>query len=248
METRLGTMLIFGAAVLSATACGNTRDAAHVPARAPEIGKISAGLPPKDSAADADVPGDGGVGGNALPPGYHVVLDKSDAKVSDISYTPAGTGRWEVRTGPAHLLFSPKDTVKKQYALNATFEQLDKPMHPEAYGVFWGGTSLNDPAKQRYTYFLVRGDGKFMVKVRQGASTRTITDWSAHAGLPHEDASGKVLFGVKVDVDSTGARVSVNGVPITTIPAKGNPMQGQSGVRINHNLHLDVTPVAVTRS
>ena len=245
MKTGLGATLGFGVAMLSALACGTNHDASadRVSSRPPEAAKISTGLPPRDTMGDKDVAAQG----NGLPPGYRAVFDKADAKVSEASYVPASAGRWEVRTGPAHLLFSPADTAKGHYTLSATFEQLEKPAHPEAYGVFWGGTALDKPAVQQYTYFLVRGDGKFMIKARKGTTTRTITDWSDHAGLPHEDAAGKVVFGVKVEVDAKGANVSVNGVPIATIPAKGNPMNGESGVRINHNLHLTLTPVLVTR-
>jgi hypothetical protein len=227
-------------------ACGKNGSAEtsdNAQARASEPGVIATGTVPRDTTGDPDV----ATQGNGLPTGYQALFDKSSATTSDASYRAAGTGRWEVTTGAAHVLFNPADTASGTYTLSATFEQIEKPAHPEAYGVFWGGSSLDNRAKQRYTYFLVRGDGKYMVKVREGARTRTITDWTAHTGLPHEDASGKALFGVKVDVDDTGAKVSVNGVPITTIPASGNPMDGQAGVRINHNLHLYVTPASLVR-
>jgi len=226
---------------LAATACGKRDDAP--PARAPAAGQISAGPHPVDSTHDADVAAQGA----GLPPGYAAQLDKGDAAITDVSYKPAGTGRWEVRTGPAHLLYAAKDTVSGAYTLTATFEQLERPAHPEAYGVFWGGSALGDAAKQRYTYFLVRGDGKYMIKVRGGAAVKTITDWTAHAGIPREDAAGKGVYGISVSVDAAGAHASVNGIPVADVPAKGAPMKGVAGVRINHNLHLMVTPATLVR-
>ena len=184
--------------------------------------------------------------GISLPPGYMAQFDHADAKGSDASYREKEPGRWEVKTGPAHILYSPRDTAANKYSTSATFEQLEAPAHPEAFGVFVGGSNLNAPSA-RYTYFIVRGDGKYMVKVRDGANTRTVTDWTAHPSIPVQDASGKGLYGIRIDVSGKTANVSVNGVPITTITGKDVPLNGITGVRINHNLHLIVTPVSVIR-
>ncbi len=202
----------------------------------PVPGKLTA------TAAAADT--DHTTAGTGLPAGYSAVFDHSNAKAADVSYSEKEPGRWEVKTGPAHLLFSPKDTVANKYSVSATFEQVEAPSHPEAFGVFVGGSNLNAP-NTKYTYFIVRGDGKYMVKVRDGANTRTVTDWTAHPSIPRQDAAGKGLYGIKIDVTGKAANVSVNGVPITTISGKEAPLNGITGVRINHNLHLIVTPVSV---
>ena len=130
--------------------------------------------------------------------------------------------------------------------MSATFEQLQAPSHPEAFGVFIGGSNL-DSARTRYTYFLVRGDGRYMVKVRDGANTRTVIDWTPQPSIPKQDSAGKALYGMKIDVNGKTASFSVNGAPITTVSGKDIPMEGATGVRINHNLHLIVTPVSVIR-
>ena len=242
-QNRRSALVLSLPLALVLVACGEKRDAAPPPPRAPAAGHITAGPPPSDSLHDADVAAQGA----GLPAGYFAQLDTSTAKITDVSYSPAGTGRWEVRTGPAHLLYMRHDTASVHYTLSATFEQLEKPAHPEAFGVFWGGSALNKPAKQRYTYFLVRGDGKYMVKVRNGADTRTITDWTAHVGIPRENSSGKGVYGISVTVDGKSARVSVNGIPVATVDAKDAPTKGIAGVRINHNLHLNVTPATIVR-
>lgn len=184
--------------------------------------------------------------GAGLPDGYLAQFDHDNAKPSDASYTEKEPGRWEVKTGPAHILYALKDTAAGKYSVSATFQQLDAPAHPEAFGVFVGGSKLDAP-NASYTYFIVRGDGKYMVKVRDGANTRTITDWTAHPAIPAQDASGKGLYGVRIDVSDGKASVSVNGMPVTTITGKNVPLNGITGVRINHNLHLIVTPVSVIR-
>jgi hypothetical protein len=203
-------------------------------------GKISTAPPQTGADSDRSAVGTG------LPAGYNAEFDKADSKISDVSYSEREPGRWEVKTGPAHILYSPADTARNKYSVSATFEQLQAPSHPEAFGVFIGGSGLNGP-KVKYTYFIVRGDGMYMVKVRDGANTRTITDWTASAAIPKQDARGKALYGIKIDVRDGTASVSVNGAPITTIPTKDAPLNGVAGVRINHNLHLIVTPVSLIR-
>ncbi len=204
----------------------------------PAPGKITA----TTAAPDTDVKS----AGSALPAGYSAVFDHADAKPADVSYAQREPGRWEVKTGPAHILYSPNDTARGRYIATATFEQLEAPAHPEAFGIFVGGSNLNKPTIS-YTYFLVRGDGDYMVKTRAGANVRTITDWTAHPSIPKQDASGKALYGIKVESDGKTARVSVNGAPITTISSKQAPIEGIAGVRINHNLHVVVTPVTLVR-
>lgn len=233
----MGMVAIFGV-----VACGKRDDSANQSPPPSLRGKLSV-VPPHSAGTDSDV----AAKGNGLPDGYLAQFDMPNASVRDVSYTADGSGRWEVRTGPAHILYSLKDTAQNSYIVTATIEQLEKPMHPEAYGVFIGGSSLDVASKQRYTYFLVRGDGKFMVKVRDGANARTITDWTSHPAVPQQDAAGKAVYGIKIEVDGKGAKVSVNGRPVTTISPKSGPFDGVAGVRINHNLHVMVTPVSVVR-
>jgi len=235
--TVLLTVVAAGAA-LGVTACGKGDNSASN--STPVAGKITA------TAAPAGADTDHAATGAGLPAGYSAAFDHANAKVSDVSYSEKEPGRWEVKTGPAHILFSPRDTAANKYSVSATFEQVEAPSHPEAFGVFVGGSNLNAP-NARYSYFIVRGDGKFMVKVRDGANTRTVTDWTAHPSIPKQDAAGKGLYGIKIDVSGKAANVSVNGVPITTISGKNAPLNGITGVRINHNLHLIVTPVSVIR-
>ncbi|MGI8508382.1 MAG: hypothetical protein ACR2MQ_03565 [Gemmatimonadaceae bacterium] len=230
------------AAALSAiTACGKGDAAANGANREPAVGKITANAP--SVAVDPDVAAQG----KALPTGYMAQFDQPAAKASDVSYSAREPGRWEVTTGPAHILYSPTDSVRGKYTASATFEQLQAPSHPEGFGVFVGGSKLDQPNARKYTYFIVRGDGKYLVKVRDGANTRTITDWTTNAAIPKQDAAGKGVYGIKVDVDGKAARVSVNGAPVTTIAVKDAPLDGVAGVRINHNLHLISTPITIVR-
>ncbi len=231
------TALLFVTAV---SACGKGDAPASDAARTPAAGKISANTP---TAADTDV----AARGVGLPTGYVAQFDQSTTRPTDVSYGAREPGRWEVKTGPAHILYSPHDSAAGKYSVTATFQQLQAPSHPEAFGIILGGSKLDQPQARSYTYFLVRGDGKYLVKVRDGASTRTITDWTANAAIPKQDAAGKAVYGIKVDVNGKTANIRVNGAPVTTVSAANGPLSGITGVRINHNLDLIVTPVSLVR-
>ena len=228
--------LLSAAVAAGATACGKGDSAQS--SSPPVAGTLAVVQTQADTTRPASEAG--------LPRGYHAVFDDATATAVAVNYTEKEPGRWETRTGPAHILYSPADTAKNRYSVSATFEQLKAPAHPEAFGVFVGGSGLGT-AKTRYTYFIVRGDGMYMVKVRDGASTRTITDWTAHTSIPKQDAAGKGLYGIQIQVRDNTASVSVNGSPITVISGKVAPLNGIAGVRINHNLNLIVTPVSLIR-
>lgn len=229
------------AACVALAACGKGDTSANDATREPAAGKITANA--ASPAADSDV----AARGKGLPNGYLAQFDQPNTKLTDVSYSAREPGRWEVTTGPAHILYSPTDSARGKYSASATFEQLAAPSHPEGFGVFVGGSNLDQPNARKYTYFIVRGDGKYLVKVRDGANTRTITDWTANAAIPKQDPAGKALYGIKVDVNGTTANISVNGAPVTTVAAANAPLNGIAGVRINHNLHVIATPVSINR-
>ena len=195
------------------------------------------------AAADSDP--DINVSGGSIPAGYAARTDRPDAPITGASYTASGAG-WEVRTGPAHIVYAAKDTASGNYTVSATIEQLEKPTHPEAYGLIIGGRDLDQPT-QAYTYFLVRGTGDLAVKVREGDQTRDVLKWSPSADVPKEDGSGKATYALSASVTDDAVKFSVNGKQVASVSNAGLPTDGIAGLRINHNLHVQVSPVAITR-
>jgi len=154
---------------------------------------------------------------------------------------------WYIHTGPAHIVYAAKDLASGSYSVSSTLEQLQKPAHPEAFGVFIGGTNLDQP-NQAYTYFLVRGTGEVLVKVREGEATRDVVKWTPVAGVPKEDASGRATYKLDVQVGTDSVKLMVNGKQVAAASKAGLPTDGIAGLRINHNLHVKATPVVITRS
>ncbi len=196
------------------------------------------------TAAESDP--DQATGGGGVPAGYRGRTDRSDARIEDVKYAMRG-GRWEIQTGPAHILYSDKNTASGTYTASATIEQLEAPKHPEAFGLFIGGQDLEGQG-QRYTYFLVRGGGEYLVKVRDGAGTKDVIKWTANDAVTKADASGKARYTLAVRVGEDSVRFLVNGKQVGAAPKGAVPTDGVAGLRINHNLHVAATPVTISKS
>lgn len=189
---------------------------------------------------------DKAMSGSGVPTGYTGVTDNPSAKITDAKYTTNGD-RWVIQTGPAHITFAAKDSASGIYGATATIDQLEKPRHPEAYGVFVGGSNLTDPATRKYGYFEVRGTGEYLVKVRDGDKTTSVIDWTASPSVPKEDASGKAAYKLTVHVAADTVHFVVNGKLVAATPKAGFPAVGIAGIRVNHNLHVAVTPLVISR-
>ncbi|HEX7120518.1 MAG TPA: hypothetical protein VF212_17130 [Longimicrobiales bacterium] len=183
---------------------------------------------------DARVTGTG-----ELPAGWHVRLDRADASPSDLRFITMGAGL-HATTGPAAIFWNPANTATGAFDARATFTQTKPSRHPEAYGIFVGGSEL-DGAAQDYLYFLVRQDGKFLVKHRAGAETHTLFPWTAHAAIKPVGDAGKATNALEMRVRPDGVRFVVNGVEVAKLDrAPELKTDGIVGLRVNHNLDVHI--------
>lgn len=199
-----------------------------------------------DSAAGG-MPADPDVAaqGNGVPQGYTAVTDDSTAQPTSMRYEATG-GSWDITTGPAHIVYAAKDSATGQYTASASFDQLEAPRHPEAYGIFVGGRDLAS-ANRSYTYFLVRGTGQFLVKSRQGGETKDVIAWSGNAAVPKADSAGKGTYKLAVRVGADSVRFLVNDKQVGAVKAGTIATDGVAGLRVNHNLHVRTSPIAISR-
>ena len=177
-------------------------------------------------------------GGGTLPTGWKGRLDSGGASLAGVKVTPMG-GSLHFVTGPAGIYYRPADKQTGAYAASGTFTQMEPAAHPEAYGIFIGGADL-DGANQKYTYFLVRQDGKYLIKRRAGSSTPTIADWTDSSAIHKADKSGKMSNTLAVEVGREKVRFLVNGTEVTSVDASKVDTAGTPGLRVNHNLNLHV--------
>ena len=125
----------------------------------------------------------------------------------------------------------------------ATVHVLPGSRRTEGYGIVLGGSDLMTDT-QRYTYVLLRDDGKYLVKTRDGATTSTVVDWTDAAAIrtlpasagQDETAANTIVARVTGDTFT----VLINGERVLERPRGDLPLDGIAGLRINHGLELHV--------
>lgn len=178
------------------------------------------------------------------PDGYVLRTDDPQAGVTAVQYTKV-SNRLDVVTGPAHILYAPDDTLRAPYIVATTFRPGKPPTHPEAFGLFIGGSDLEGVA-QRYTYFVVRGTGEFLLRVREGTETRDVVPWTAHPMVPKQSPTDKSVYRLAIQVSTDSVRLLVNGTRVRTVAREAVTTDGVFGLRINHNLQVSADVVRRT--
>lgn len=174
----------------------------------------------------------------SLPAGWSIRLDSGATKPDGVSVMPMGGGI-HFKTGPAGIYYRAADAKTGVYEVRAAFSQMEPSAHPEAYGIFIGGANLA-AATQKYTYFLVRQDGTFMIARRDGAKVTPVIPWTDNAAVKKTDASVKGTNVLSIVVAADKVRFLVNNTEVSAQPAAGVDGAGIAGLRVNHNLNVHV--------
>lgn len=181
-----------------------------------------------------------------LPPGWTVRLDRADAPLAEVRFARMGEG-YHVTLGPSAIFYNPEHVAEGEYTARARFTQTRPSRHPEGYGLLIGGRNLDGPA-QEYLYFLVRQDGRFLIKHRAGAETHTLQDWTEQAAVRALDEGGRATNELAIEAGPQSARFLVNGVEVANLRnAPHLETAGIVGLRINHNLDLHVDGFSIER-
>lgn len=181
-----------------------------------------------------------------LPDGWQARLDRANANAAAIKFSTMPPG-WHVTAGPSAIYWNPQHMGAGQYEVNSSIILMRPSAHPEAYGVFFGGRNL-DTDDQRYNYFLVRQDGKYLIKHRAGSETHTIVDWTAHPAVKVPQGEGEAANDLTVRVGSDSVQFLVNGQQVNAFPRSAiADIDGQVGLRINHNLDVHVARLVVEK-
>jgi len=179
----------------------------------------------------------------SMPAGWTIKLDKADEKAADTKFQTMGQG-FHITSGPA-ALYSKDGQTAGSFTTSVNFGVRNGGSmgHPEGYGIFIGGTDLNDAAKQQYFYFLTRGDGKFFVAHRAGAEVHKIVDWTEHAAVKKGNEQGGVSQAMSFQVTADSVHMSANGQRVKSFAKSelhGFRTDGQVGLRVNHALNLHI--------
>ena len=195
------------------------------------------------ASADPDKNAAGGL----RVPGWTARFDRAEAKPAQVSFTRMGKG-YHVTAGPAAVYYDAKQTASGNYTVRGSFTQTKAPTHPEAYGLFAGGQNLTGAAPS-YVYFVVRGDGKYLVKHRANATeVHTLVDWTASPALKAAGTDGKASNALEIRVAADSVRFVANGTPVAAVSRQEvGGMNGVAGLRVNHNLDVHVDDFAVAK-
>ena len=180
-----------------------------------------------------------GQGGGVTMDGWQGKTDRGRADINEASFRSMGDG-FHVTTGPHAIFWNSTNTGSGTYTLSATFTQTKPSSHPNSFGLFFGGQDLTGDG-QRYTYFLIREDGQFLLKKRMGADTENLAGgWAAHSAVNALEG-GRMTNALSVEVGASTVRFLSNGTEVASVPKAGLDVNGVAGVRFSHQLDVHVS-------
>lgn len=189
-------------------------------------------------------------GSGKLPAGWNARFDDPGSLLTQVDVRQAGTAL-AFRSGPAAIYWNTKDVAAGQYTVSAIFEQ-KKSMNHEAYGLFIGGQNLSDPT-QNYLYFVIKPNtGEMIINHRNGnARPRAIVAATPTEAINRDaPGTGAATNAIAIRVSRDSVHFYVNGKEVRTFAKSalgGAPTEGLAGLRVNHNLDIEVREFGIKR-
>ena len=189
-------------------------------------------------------------GSGKLPAGWNARFDQPSGSLTQVDVRQAGTAL-AFRSGPAAIYWNTKDVAAGQYTVSAIFEQ-KKSMQHEAYGIFVGGQNLSDPT-QNYLYFVIKPQtGEMIINHRNSnARPRAIVAATPSEAINKDAAgTGAATNAIAIRVSKDSVHFYVNGKEVRTFAKAalgGAPTEGIAGLRINHNIDIEVRDFGIKR-
>jgi hypothetical protein len=202
-------------------------------------------------------------GGGITAPGWQGKVDAAEAakglKIEDSKFVMQG-GEMRLNNGPAAVYWNPANKASGSYTVSATFTEpkyMSSNDHPHPYGLFIGGNKL-DTDQATLLYCTPYGDGKFIVRGFGPASFR-VTGAGGGRGTTSDaihkaEPGGSVTQEVAWVVTPEKAECKINGTVVGSYPkselvgaGKLESLDGIAGLRIAHNVDVNVTNFKVTK-
>ena len=182
----------------------------------------------------------GAQGGNEAP-GWEHRLDFGGDVNDVLHFRSMGDGVHATTTGAGFAIFwQPESMADGNFSISATFTQMERSGHANAYGMFLGGADL-DGDGQRYTYFMLRQGGEFLIRKRMGEELPIVVAWTAHDAVNDLDANGSSTNTLTVEADDDMVRFLVNGTEVSSQPRSAVDADGVTGLRVTHMLNVHVS-------
>jgi hypothetical protein len=184
-----------------------------------------------------------------VPAGWTIRADDAAAKLDSLEFVDMAPG-WHITTGPHVILYHPDSTAAGNFRIEAEIFLFDPGQRREGFGVFFGGRDLSG-ANQRYSYFLIRQDGRYIIKRRDGAQAPTVKPWTENAAIVKwsERGEGKVTAKNILAIEAGPEFVvfSVNGTAVDRLPRSQLDADGIVGLRVSHAVNLHVSRLAIQK-
>ena len=199
-------------------------------------------------------------GGGITVPGWQGKVDpgaeKAGQTVNDAKLSLEGNAL-HVTTGPAITYWNPKNVVKGDYTVSATFTEpkfMNLNNHPHPYGIVIAGNDLGT-GQQSYIYCAAYGNGNFIVR-GFGPDAFQLNGRREASDAVHKAPGVGQLVTQEIAMQVKGDKVSciINGSVVKTfdkselvIPGKLKSTDGIYGIRFAHNTDAIVTDLKVTK-
>ena len=171
-------------------------------------------------------------------------MDPADTALIEGTSSRWSTG-FHINSNGHAVYYNPKDMASGDYTVSATFSQA-KSMGHEAYGIFIGGSNMQDYDKQDYLYFDIRPfDGQILITHRVGMpdphaiiafprTARGAAPPPAVAGVNKEGADGSATNTLTIRVHGDSVHFIANGTEVKAYPKSallGASTNGQVGIQ-----------------
>ena len=178
--------------------------------------------------------------GGVTADGWESRLDRGTDANAVLHFRTMGSGVHATTAGRGAAIFwQPSDTASGNYTISASFTQTKPSDHPNAYGLFFGGSSLSVD-NQQYSYFVIREGGEYLIKKRMGDETPDVVGWTANSAINDLNADGRATNVLSVEVGSSQVRFLVNGTEVSSQPRSAVDTEGITGLRVNHQLDVHI--------
>lgn len=187
------------------------------------------------------------------PAGWKQRLDRSTSAsdpdaAGTVKFVTMGNG-FHATNPAAAVYWNPANTGTGNYTVKGSFKLVKPSGHTNYYGIVFGGSELEGP-NQSYIYFTVAQDGTWILKRRDGdANAPTIQAKTASDAVKKPGADGTSVNDLEVRVQASKIDYVVNGTVVHSTPKTGMTAKtdGIAGIRINHQLEVQIDNFSVTK-
>ena len=183
--------------------------------------------------------------GGVQADGWQYRLDRGGNAEEVLNFMSMGSGVHAQTAGRGAAIFwRPGDGASGNFTISASFTQMEPYSHPNALGLFLGGSNLTGD-DQQYSYCVIREDGQFLIKKRMGSETSNVVAWSRHDAINTLNAQGSTTNTLAVEVGASHVRFLINDTEVSSQPRSAVDTDGLAGLRVNHQLNVPIDALAL---